>query len=276
MMRNKIILTLLLFISFNCSFAQSQGPLSPTMAVNGPTGPASLVNVAGFYAADNNPAYVDLAAYPTCSGVFQCYYSQYVTISGFGFSIPSTATITGIRVEISKKVSQPVTTIHDSIVRLVKSTGPVGNSIVSTVQWPMTFTYQTHGDSTNLWGTTWTPAEINSPSFGVYYRITNGNIDQTAQMDHVRITVYYNTASGITESANLLFNYVIQNKQFNVTSNLKDNAVFRVFDVQGREVINEQIRTGMPVNLAGLKPELYIFNVFTPKESYNGRFLLLD
>ncbi len=140
----------------------------------------------------------------------------------------------------------------------------------------MSFTYQAHGDSANLWSTTLTPAEINSPSFGVYLRITNGNIDQTAQMDHVRITVFYNTASGITESENLLFNYIIRDKKFNVTSAFKGSAAFRVFDVRGRVVIIKQITPGMPVSLEGLNPDLYIFNIITNEESIYGRFLITN
>ncbi len=176
--------------------AQSQGPNSPTVAIAAGPG-ASFPNLTGLYANDNNAAYSDLAAHPNCISAFMCYHSQEVAINGFGFSIPANAMITGVKAEISKKVSQPITTIHDSIVQLIIGGTPTGLNLKATNQWQMTFTYESYGDSTNLWGTGLTPANVNSAMFGLRLMLSNGDIDQTAQVDHVRLTVYYDITSGI-------------------------------------------------------------------------------
>jgi hypothetical protein len=143
-------------------------------------------------------AYAVLGAYPLCASQldYQCYYSELATITNFGFSIPANAVIDGIKAEISKKVSQPVSDIRDSVVQLVKAGLPSGSNYASSLQWPMTFTYSTYGGPTDLWNSSWTPADINAASFGLNLQLTNGAFDQTAQVDHVQITVYYTLLPG--------------------------------------------------------------------------------
>ena len=177
--------------------AQSQGPNNPSSAIASGQG-ASMPSLSFLYTAGGYAAYTDLADYPTCIGPILCYHSPLVVISGFGFNIPVNAQINGIQVEILKMVSQPVTTIHDSIIQLSKGGVAVGLNLKSSNQWQMGFnTYEVYGDSTNLWDTTWTPTDINDPNFGLFLQISNGIIDQTAQVDHVRMTVYYTLTTGI-------------------------------------------------------------------------------
>src|SRR5262249_4101780 len=56
-------------------------------------------------------------------------------------------------------------------------------------------TVATFGNSSDLWGTSWTDSDINASNFGVVYQVgrTSGTI--TVNVDYLRITVYY-TASG--------------------------------------------------------------------------------
>jgi hypothetical protein len=62
--------------------------------------------------------------------------------------------------------------------------------------WPDTDTYQMYGGSSDLWGTTWTPADINSPDFGFSFQADAEN--SIASIDHVRTTVYYSVPLGVT------------------------------------------------------------------------------
>ncbi len=80
-------------------------------------------------------------------------------------------------------------TAVDNIVQLQKAGVSVGNNYANTtLHWPLNDTYATYGGPADLWGTTWTYADINSPNFGSVLKadVFNGGID----VDHMQITVY--------------------------------------------------------------------------------------
>ena len=51
--------------------------------------------------------------------------------------------------------------------------------------------YVSYGNETDLWGIGWNADNLNSYSFGVAIRVIAPDLDSTASIDHVRITVYY-------------------------------------------------------------------------------------
>jgi hypothetical protein len=79
--------------------------------------------------------------------------------------------------------------VVDSVVRLLKGGVLVGDNKASASTWPGVETVATYGASNDLWGTTWTPAEVNAADFGIALSVvvTEGS----AQVDHISITVYY-------------------------------------------------------------------------------------
>lgn len=122
--------------------------------------------------------------------------THYLKVTGFGFSIPSLATITGIRVEVEKSAwdISILAWVRDNDIRLVKSGSVVGSNKATGSNWTETDGYHIYGDTTDTWGTTWTPAEINSSDFGIAFSARiNGLISliPTARIDHIRITVFY-------------------------------------------------------------------------------------
>lgn len=76
----------------------------------------------------------------------------------------------------------------DNSVRLIKNGTITGNNLAYTVSpWNTADTYTSYGSSSNLWGTTWTVADINASNFGAVLSASVNN--GTAQVDHMRITV---------------------------------------------------------------------------------------
>lgn len=159
----------------------SDGPRDPDTAVDDATvGTAIWQNPGNVTASDDSLAFVELAAGTT---------SHYLKVTDFDFALGSGAIIEGIVVEIEKSAGSGVL---DSAIRIVK-----GGTILTTVNrtqgnWPGTDAYVTHGGVADLWGTTWTAANINNSGFGVAISCVNsGGSTQFAFVDHVRITVYY-------------------------------------------------------------------------------------
>ncbi len=145
--------------------------------------------------------------------------STYLVSSNYGFSIPSNATISGIKLEIRRKTSSTSNgrAIRDSSVVLYGGTGTSLDRKLA-ANWSSNSNYFTYGSNVDLWGMTWTPAQINSSGFGAGLRakITG---TPTASVDAFRITVYYTipaycddlaavsyTATGFTNVSNYTWN----------------------------------------------------------------------
>lgn len=148
-----------------------------------------------------------LASYPQC---FQatCFYSRILYSFDFGFSIPQGATIMGVSAQVLRMSTAPAD-VTDSLVQLYTGS-PVGTNHASTTNWtpnPMSVIY---GDSTDTWGYNLTPDTVNSSQFGLAVMAVNRNmvgLITTAAVDHIEMTVYYNTGTGIltqTKSSSVL------------------------------------------------------------------------
>lgn len=116
--------------------------------------------------------------------------SNFLEATGFGFSIPSDATVLGIVVEVERSAVAGGTFCNDNSVQIVKGGVRQGNQKADiTTQWPTGGdAFKTYGDPRDLWGVSWTPADINGSGFGFQIAV---NGDRTAQVDFIRITVYW-------------------------------------------------------------------------------------
>ena len=123
--------------------------------------------------------------------------SNAINTSHYNFAIPLNATITGIQVTAAVKASA-AGFVSDLGVLIRKAGINVGTQHRNGNLWTTGVANQVYGSAMDLWGTTWTPADINDPGFGVAY--SAGNYDQasghTAYVDWLPITVFYTTPSG--------------------------------------------------------------------------------
>lgn len=123
--------------------------------------------------------------------------SEYLKGTGYSFAIPNGATINGIQVTIDRFSSNIAgfTRIQDNEVKLLKNGVIVGNNKADLgVNWPSSATTKTYGSASDLWGTTWTPADINNSGFGVVLSTLNGTAlsqSYTGSVDFMQITVTY-------------------------------------------------------------------------------------
>ena len=141
-----------------------------------------------------NPSYVtaDDSSYATATLTNQT--SNYLQGTNYGFAIPLNATINGIAVTIGRFESGigTGTDVRDSVVSLMKAGVVTGtNKAATATEWPITSpvaaVYGTTGD---LWGTTWTPVDINDSNFGVALA-ANSVITRMASVDYMQISVTY-------------------------------------------------------------------------------------
>ena len=158
----------------------NEGPNDPTAASvvgGGWTNPTNIFTSDNVYATNITPASGEILRAET-----------------FAFGIPGGATIQGIIVKIERKRFSSGD-ISDLRVQLKKAAA-VGGNKASAVGWPIVDTVRTYGSSTDLWGTTWTVAEINASNFGVELEAQTDDGLPRAEVDHITITVFYTVAGG--------------------------------------------------------------------------------
>jgi hypothetical protein len=248
-----IIGVLILFNSK--SYSQSQGANSPVWVLNHNlncnTCPgAGWTAVTNIEASDNAFSTASLLPNGSCNNN-SCYFSQDLTPSDYGFSIPSNAVITGIVVAVSRKGSA-ANAITDSIIQLVINNFPAGDNLAVNEAWTTTNDTYTYGSSTNLWGASWTPSLINDITFGVLVKAKNiSAVQQTASVDWIGMTVYYSTATGIgtvssSSNNNISIKYNSLENNLVLTTNFTEstsNATLTVYDLLGQVQFRKEIGT---------------------------------
>lgn len=127
-----------------------------------------------------------------------------LSVSGFGFSIPSTATILGIKVEIQGLFSS-TDTVNTKLfsASLMKNLTPSSNGNEAAIT--TTNGFVTLGGASDLWGTGWLPSDINSPNFGVSIQGISRpgtNAITVYFVDFIRVSVTYSGPSNVITVAN--------------------------------------------------------------------------
>jgi Tfp pilus assembly protein PilX len=153
-----------------------------TSSILSPTAAAGWTNSGNVFSSNGSDASTTIAA----SGQ-----SANLDVTGFGFNLPAGSTITGITAEIERAASS-FNSIEDYDVYLLKAGAPSGNDKASTTDWTTSDSTRTYGGSTDLWGTTWTEAQVEASNFGLRLKARNlTTSSRTAYVDHVEIRVYY-------------------------------------------------------------------------------------
>ncbi len=169
-------------------FAATTDALSPRLVVNNASiGSESWSNPSRANQSDNSKATVEIEEGDV---------SHYLKATNFSFILPATAVIGGIMVDVERSVSSVGggSVTRDAAVRLVKAEGIGTADRATTTAYTTTDTYESHGGSNDLWNTTWTASDIMHAQFGTVIAVTtDSDDDKTARIDHIRITVTYNT-----------------------------------------------------------------------------------
>ena len=142
--------------------AATAGPNNPTVAVQAADGTIGWVlPLDGIKGTSTFVTQVELNGNSNTSNSLQG--------KAFGFPIPSGATIQGITVTYDAEFDNPTIysyTNQPITITLLKAGTAAGTAKTDAVDWLPTLNTYTYGSTSDLWGTTWTPADINDPGFG--------------------------------------------------------------------------------------------------------------
>ena len=159
--------------------------------------------------------------------------THYLQGTGLGFSVPSNATITGVMLEINDFTSgKGVPIITDNVVSLVKNGTVSGNNEASGSIWNTGPATAVYGSSSDMWGLTLTPADVNASNFGAVISTQNSSgVSRTVSVDFMRITVYYTIPSETWIAGNNSVNanfQISQNSSFGTNDYLSINPAGNV------------------------------------------------
>lgn len=124
--------------------------------------------------------------------------SRAIVLSGFGFTIPSSAQIRGVTARFRAKATAntEVKEVRDERVQLTPNGSIAGSSLVGGQdEWASTYGSHESGGATSTWGLTLTPALITQGNFGVAYttrfHANVGTDTATLELDDVQMSVTY-------------------------------------------------------------------------------------
>jgi hypothetical protein len=124
--------------------------------------------------------------------------SYVLRCTNFGFAVPAGATIDGILVTLEWRDTTGIyDPIEDILIQLTKDgASRVGNNLAEygnpTYSWSTT----TRGAVDALWGTKWTPSEVNASTFGVHLAVAPLGTNGHYLVDYVGLTIYYTEGGG--------------------------------------------------------------------------------
>ncbi|MFW9969342.1 MAG: hypothetical protein ACFFDF_04015, partial [Candidatus Odinarchaeota archaeon] len=198
--------------------------------------------------------------------------SEPIRATNFSFTIPTGATINGITVGFDRYASAS-NVIEDIAVDLVLGGNTKGDPQISATPWDTSDdnVYSIYGGTNDLWGTSWSVAEINSITFGVQISVDNVDTSnaQTAYIDHICINITYTEASSPQEDSDIILpdgdtttqwepstagnHYVLINEttpdinnyiftSSNATSSIIDQFTMNSFDISEGSVTQIQVK----------------------------------
>ncbi len=236
-------------------------PVSRVLAATaGPNDAATGADVSGVGTATwNNTAYVVSNNNQYATVAVNNAASHYLRATGYGFAIPGNATIDGITVVIGRYGTTNFgSDVRDNVVRLVKNNVITGNNLAATgTDWPGSEAAATYGGAANLWGTTWTPAEINDTNFGVALSVTSSN-NRTAYVDYIQITVTYTVPTttigdGTSPSSKAVGGSAVNNavSEFTLSTNTGTDTVTSLTVTGGGTGLTNVAASGVKIYLDG-------------------------
>lgn len=111
--------------------------------------------------------------------------SDYMWVRAFGVSIPAGSTVDGIEVTFDRNWSDASAFLNLFLSKNEDFVG-TGKNVLSGNG------TTTLGSPSDLWGTTWSEAEVEAATFGMFHNATNSSgSNQTLNIDAIWVKIYY-------------------------------------------------------------------------------------
>ena len=157
----------------------------------------------------NDAAYASITATTFDTGDV----SYLLKATNFSMGVPTGATINGILVEIERYCDSGEVCEDVDVCLTKDGSARVGDDKSAGADFNAgSVTTVSFGGAADLWGTTWTAAEVNASTFGVLYKMGAVNDNADGYVDFIRVTItytvvaqtYYKTLTGVAVGSAVL------------------------------------------------------------------------
>ena len=131
--------------------------------------------------------------------------THWLEADDFGFSIPAGAAIDGVRVRVQKDAKWDDNTTDHTVQLLVAGTASGDNKADTVTLWTTTPTNYNYGDSSNLWGLSLDPDDVNHADFGVGFRSQSSAKNAEQYVDAIWIKVWYTEAAASSTGGGVMW-----------------------------------------------------------------------
>jgi hypothetical protein len=207
--------------------------------------------------------------------------TNYLVVQNLGFAIPTGAAICGISVAVERSAGGLSLggSVEDLSVKIVKNGSIAGTEHASATGWPSGGATATYGSSTDTWGLSWLPSDINANDFGVAIAASLNaglaSVSMSARIDHVNITVHYmnpfilpakprQLTVHVTPAAPAIGFYPNPAGNSITITGKRKTAAISIKDLEGRLIksVNMDPAVRLPqLSLVGIKPGLYLLEI---------------
>jgi len=258
-------LTLLFFlaVSFNVI---SQSVAKNTATVSNCGCPGELWNF--------GTPYKPFVFFPTATN------SKRLMHTDYGFNIPASATITGIQVEFSYycAIVSMANTLKDSLCQLLLNGGLIGLDKSAQTGFYYNTGTVTLGGAGDMWGAPYlTPSDINNASFGFNFKAFSSVANRDLNFDSgALMTIYYNLASGISESQSSSpgIKVLYKQKQLEINLDVAERSDLEIIDLTGKKILvtSFEMSNKNTADLSQLERGIYIYRIKSGIRSKVARF----
>jgi hypothetical protein len=137
----------------------------------------------------------------------------------------------------------------------------VGSEKKANAYWPTVSKTRSYGGSSDLWGSAWTPGDINSEDFGIWLKCYNqGASSPEASVDYMRVTIYYAGEFGVEKQTvdydftssplSIYPNPATQNTTLTFFCPGSGMLTQSIFNMEGKEILSqsEKMEKGQVIN----------------------------
>jgi RHS repeat-associated protein len=173
--------------------------------------------------------------------------SEYLDLTDWGLSVPPTATVTGIAIDIEKSaLPDPVALtsgyVTDAHVELLLNGTSLADEADTSYAWGGGDRVASYGGATDDWGAGLTGANVNDTSFGVRVQAYSTTAS-TVQIDDVQLTVYYTLPGGDKYAGLDEFGRVVDQAWVDGSGNAVDRRVYGYDSDSNRLYMNNMVST---------------------------------
>ncbi len=156
----------------------------PTAAFEVNTGNVGWQNVNAVLASDDKYA-------TTSSAVASGKLTNLLKVSAFDISLPKSAVVNGVEVDIERSATSSSSSLKDKEVRLLVGGNPLPTVAAKTASWGTSDSIASYGGDTDLWGATAISAsQVEASDFGVSLSVT-ATASDTPRVDAISVTVFF-------------------------------------------------------------------------------------